>query len=68
MLVISLLTIYINVSGATAKWALVFVILLLGQWDGINFFTGSFLISSIILVFISLLISIAAFMSLKRLK
>ncbi|ERK30696.1 hypothetical protein [Clostridium intestinale] len=68
MLVLSLLTIYINVSGATANWALIFVILLLGQWYGINFFTGSFLISSIILVFISLLISIITFMSLKRLK
>ena len=68
MLVLSLLTIYINVSGATANWALIFVILLLVQCDWINFFTGSFLISSIILVFISLLMSIITFMSLKRLK
>ena len=68
MLVLSLLTIYINVSGATANWALIFVILLLGQWYGINFFTGSFLNSSIILVFISLLMSIITFMSLKRIK
>ena len=67
-LFLAILTAYINATGASADWALPFVILLLGQWYGITFFVGSFFTASIITVFISLVIFTIAVISLKRTK
>lgn len=65
-LLLAILTIYVNATGTSANWALPFVILLLGQWYGVNFFVGSFLTTSIIIAAISLVISTTAVISLKR--
>lgn len=65
-LFLSILTGYINATGASADWALPFIVLLLGQWYGIRFFVGSFLNTSIIMAFISLVIFTTAIISLKR--
>ncbi|MBC2581073.1 hypothetical protein HGI79_12400 [Clostridium sp. DJ247] len=67
-LFLAILTGYINVTGASANWAIPFVILLLGQWYGINFFAGNFLAFSAIIVSISLLMSATAAISIKRIK
>ena len=67
-LFLSILTMYINATGASADWALPFIVLLLGQWYGIRFFVGSFLNTSIIVAFISLVMFTTAIISLKRIK
>lgn len=67
-LFLAILTAYVNATGTSADWAIPFALLLLGQWYGINFFVGSFLTSSIIIGFISLLMFAAAVTSLKRTK
>lgn len=64
-LLLAILTIYVNTTGTSSDWALPFVILLLGQWYGVNFFVGSFLTTSIIIAAISLVISTTAVISLK---
>lgn len=67
-LFLAILTGYVNVTGAQVDWALPLAILLLGQWYGIDFLTGSFLSTSIITAFISLVMLIAAVVSFKRTK
>ena len=62
----SIITVYVNITGAQVDWVIPFAILLLGQWYGINFFAGSFLVSSIIIAFISLLLFIIAMVGVKR--
>lgn len=68
MLFLSTLTGYVNVTGAQVDWALPFIILLLGQWYGINFFAGSFLTTSIITASISLVMLTTTVISFKRTK
>jgi hypothetical protein len=65
-LFLACITIYVNATGTSVAWALPFVILLLGQWYGINYFVGSFLTSSIIIALISVALSATAVISLKR--
>jgi hypothetical protein len=65
---ISMLTIYINATEATFNWAIPFVIFLLGQWYGVNFFVDDFLTASIIIASISLGISTAVILLLRRIK
>ncbi|MBN7772331.1 hypothetical protein [Clostridium aminobutyricum] len=67
-LFLAVVTIYVNVTGASADWALPFAILLLGQWYGINFFAGSFLAASIIIAVISLAFSATAIILRRSLK
>jgi hypothetical protein len=67
-LLFSMLTVYVNATGAPADWAIPFVILLLGQWYGIRFIVNDFLTVSIIITLISLGISTAAILLLKRIK
>lgn len=67
-LFLSILTGYVNITGAQVDWAIPFVILFLGQWYGINFFVGSFLTASIITAVISLVMLITTVISLKRIK
>ncbi|MGF7047838.1 hypothetical protein J2T13_002344 [Paenibacillus sp. DS2015] len=67
-LLFAMLTIYINVTEATVNWAIPFVIVLLGQWYGVMFLVGDFLIGSIIIAFISFGISTAVALLLRRLK
>lgn len=59
---------FVNTTGALAVWALLPIILLLGQWYGITFFIRGFLIESIIIAFISLAASIILLIALKRTK
>jgi hypothetical protein len=66
--IFALFTAYINLTDAIAYWAIPFVIVLLGPWYGISFFTSSFLMVSIIIVLLSLGLSIAAVLSLRRTK
>jgi len=54
-IVVSLLTAYVNATGALVDWAIPFVIILLGPWYGITIVTNSFLTASIIIALISLL-------------
>lgn len=68
MLFLSIVTVYVNATGASADWALPLAVLLLGQWYGINFFMESFLTSSIIIAVISLAILIISIKSLKTTK
>jgi hypothetical protein len=65
-LLIAILTICVNATGTSASWALPLVILLLGQWYGVNFFVGSFITTSIIIAAISLVMSITTVIVLKR--
>jgi hypothetical protein len=67
-LLLALLTWYANVTDANVSWAIPFVILLLGQWYGINFFVGSLLTTSIVITFISLVMFTSTAISLKRTK
>lgn len=53
MLFISMVTIYILVTGAYIGWILPMAILLNGQWYGVNFLADNFTISSIIVAIIS---------------
>lgn len=65
-LFLSILTGYVNITGAQVDWALPFAILLLGQWYGITFFVGSFLTASIITAFISLVMLVITLISHKH--
>ena len=67
-LFLSIVTGYVNITGAQVDWAIPFAILLLGQWYGINFFVGSFLTASIIITFISLVMLSITVILLKRIK
>ncbi|MCT8138433.1 hypothetical protein H1D32_12170 [Anaerobacillus sp. CMMVII] len=62
----SIITGYVNVAEVNVDWAIPFVILFLTQWYGINFFVESFLTSSIIIAFISLIMFITTIVSLKK--
>jgi len=64
-LFLSILTIYINATGASANWTLPFVILFLGQWYGIRFYFESILTVTIIMTSISLIMFITSVLSLK---
>ena len=68
MLFLSIVTVYVNATGASADWALPLAVLLLGQWYGINFFIEDFLTSSIIIAVISLAMLIISIRSLKATK
>lgn len=61
-----LLTVYVNVTGISADWAIPFVVLLLGQWYGIRFLFGSIFTTLIVMAFISLAMSIISVVLLKR--
>lgn len=50
----SLITIYVNASDAAMSWAIPFVILLLGPWYGMMYFTERYLDASIIIAVISI--------------
>lgn len=67
-LFLSILTGYVNFTGAQVDWAIPFAILLLGQWYGISFLVGSFLTASIITAFISLVMLTITVILLKRIK
>ncbi len=67
-LFLSIVTGYVNITGAQVDWAIPFAILLLGQWYGINIFVGSFLTASIIITFISLVMLSITVILLKRIK
>lgn len=68
ILLLSILTIYVNITDASADWAIPFVILLLGQWYGFKFFLSSYVVSSIITALISLIIIVSVVISTKRKK
>ncbi len=65
-LLLAILTAYVNVSGAEVDWALPFALLVMGQWYGLNLLVGSFLTASIIIAIISLTMSIAVSLALRR--
>lgn len=64
----ALLTAYVNATGAIVDWAIPFVIVFIGPWYGISFFTNNFLTASIIIALISFGMSLAAFLLLQRTK
>ncbi|KAB3527292.1 hypothetical protein [Alkaliphilus serpentinus] len=65
---IAMVTAYVNITGASADWAIPLAILLLGQWYGIHFFVTSFLTSSIIVASISLVMSLVCIVMLRHTK
>ncbi|MHC1685434.1 MAG: hypothetical protein AB6733_21245 [Clostridiaceae bacterium] len=65
MLLLSILTVYINVTGASVDWVLPFIALLLGQWYGLRFFVTNLLDVSIIIAFISLVMVASVGLSIK---
>lgn len=62
------LTAYINFLDTTINvgWAIPFAILFLTQWIGLNFLFDSYLLTSIITIFISLMMFIAIISIMKR--
>jgi hypothetical protein len=64
----SLLTAYVNVTEANIDFGIIFVILLLGQWYGINFIVGSYLTISIIIAIISLIMFVISIFSIRNIK
>jgi len=66
--IFSVLTIYVNAKGVSVDWAIPFVILLLGQWYGIEVFVNDFLTISVIVAIMSFAISTSAIILLKRIK
>ncbi len=67
-LLFSLLTAYVNATGALVDWAIPFVIILLGPWYGITIVTNSFLTASIIIALISFVVLTTAIVLLQRTK
>ena len=67
-LFISILTVYINVTGNSANWALPFAILFLGQWYGLGFFVWSILSQYIVIALISLSMLTITVITLKHYK
>ncbi|SET64294.1 hypothetical protein SAMN05660297_03020 [Natronincola peptidivorans] len=65
---VSIVTAYVNITGASAYWVIPLAILLLGQWYGIHFFVTSFLTSSIIVASISLVMSMIYIIMIRRTK
>ncbi|MBX4261637.1 hypothetical protein KTC96_21210 [Clostridium estertheticum] len=65
-LFIATLTVYINVTGNSATWALPLVVLFLAPLCGIGFFVSSVLYQSIIIALISLVMLIITVISAKR--
>lgn len=60
--------IYVSATGASVDWTIPFVIPLLPQWYGINYFAGSFVTASIIMTIASLIIFTTAVFAYKRAK
>lgn len=67
-LVFSIVTVFINVAEIYAAWAVPFVILLLTQWYGIQFFINNFETSAIIIAAISLAAIVTIKLMLKETK
>ncbi|ADL53907.1 hypothetical protein [Clostridium cellulovorans] len=68
MLLLSILTIYVDATGASASWAIPFAVLLLGQWYGLEFFFSDYLVYYMMLAFSSLVIIINITILIKRKK
>jgi hypothetical protein len=66
-LFISLVNLYINVTDVTASWALPLVILLMGQWYGLMYFTSKFMVATIVIAIISFGINLTILQLLRRL-
>ncbi|MGI6130149.1 MAG: hypothetical protein ACOYEO_08715 [bacterium] len=67
-LLFALLTAYVNLTDVIVDWAIPFVIVLLGPWYGISFFTNNFFTASIVIALISFGMSVAALLLLQRMK
>lgn len=67
-LLFSLLTAYVNATGALVDWAIPFVIVLLGPWYGVSFFISDFVAVSIIIALISFGMLATAIVLLQRTK
>jgi hypothetical protein len=65
---VAVVTVYVNATGNLADWVIPLAILFLGQWYGIGFFVSSFLFSSIIIAFISLVMFTITVISLKYIR
>ncbi|MDF2883945.1 MAG: hypothetical protein K0R54_4510 [Clostridiaceae bacterium] len=61
-------TIFINMAEIYAAWALLFVILLLTQWYGIQFFINNFQASAIIIAVLSITATVTIKLMLKETK
>lgn len=66
--IVSLITVYVKLTGISAVGAIPFVILLLTQWYGVTFFINEFLTSAIIISVISFVLIITCLRSLKNIK
>lgn len=67
-LIFSIVTVFINMTEIYAAWAVPFVILLLTQWYGFQFFINNFETSAIIIAVISLVAIAAIKLMLKKQK